>query len=145
MDQTPLVKEDIEAGSRLIREFNHYQPVAAAFWLKRVDDYRYLYIASRELRDRSVREPYGEILRLVRELELPLDPFGVKLVADDDAFARDAIETYRRFPEAAGMRPSGSVLGGTWVDDFYLYPLPTIVPLPPTQLPGSQGSSPVPT
>jgi hypothetical protein len=47
MDQGPLVKEEIEAGATLAREFDRYAPVKAAFWLKESDNpYRYLYLGA---------------------------------------------------------------------------------------------------
>ena len=77
MDQDPLVAEQLDAGAKLIGEFNNYAPVGAAFWLKEsASGQRYLYVASDRLDGETIPEAHGEVLRLNKELADPtFDPF----------------------------------------------------------------------
>ena len=38
MDQGPLVREEIDEGAKLAREFDRYAPVKVVFWLKASDE-----------------------------------------------------------------------------------------------------------
>ncbi len=63
MDYGPLVREEIEEGAKLAREFDHYAPLKAAFWLKASDDdHRYLYLTSDQIDDTGVYSAYGEVV-----------------------------------------------------------------------------------
>ncbi len=65
MDQSPLVMEEINAGAEIVRQFENYEPVKVAFWLKASDDdHRYLFIASDKIDDTNFDIAYGEVLRL---------------------------------------------------------------------------------
>ncbi len=123
MDQGPLVREEIDAGDSLIREFDKYLPVKAAFWLKSSDDeYRYLYIASERIDDNNVDLAYGEILRIAAALKSPyLDPFRVKLISANDALAKAATGIQERYPARIPTRLGGSSFGGTNVEDVFIY------------------------
>jgi hypothetical protein len=123
--------EEIDAGAELVREFDKYAPVTAAFWLKESDDeHRYLYIASERIDGNSINAAYGEVLRLANQIRSAyLDPFRVKLISADDALARAAVEIHKRFPGRLATRYGGKSFGGVSVDDVYLYPpLPAAVP-----------------
>lgn len=128
MDQGPLVNEEIDAGAELVREFNKYEPVQAAFWIKAQDDmHRYLYIASDRIDDTNFDVAYGEVLRLADELRSPyLDPFRVKLINAETPLAQAAVEIHHRFPGRMATRFGGKSFGGISVDDVYIYP--TLVP-----------------
>src|SRR5689334_8177045 len=106
MDQGPLVNEEIDAGAELIRQFDKYEPVKAAFWLKESDDdYRFLYLASERVDGNNIDVAYGEVLRLTSQIHSPyLNPFRVKLINAEDPFAKAAVEIYRRFPSRAATR-----------------------------------------
>ena len=65
MDQGPLVTAQIDAGAELCGEFDKYEPVKIAFWLKASDEeQRYFYIASERIDDTNFDLAYGEVLRL---------------------------------------------------------------------------------
>jgi hypothetical protein len=125
MDQALLVNQGIDAGEKLVREFQKFIPVRAAFWLKASDEpHAYLYIASDRVRDTNLKVAYGEVLRLADRLQSPfLDPFRVKLVNSDDPLAKAAIEINRRFP-GKSMHIGGEQFGGFSADDVYVYALP---------------------
>ncbi len=126
MGQAQLVKEEIDAGAELVREFDKYEPVNVAFWLKASDDaHRYLYLASERIDDANITEAYGEVLRLASQIDSPyLDPFRVKLLNTADPLAQAAAEINRRFPSRVATRFGGNSFGGVSTDDVYLYPSP---------------------
>jgi hypothetical protein len=126
MDQGPLVSEEIEAGAELIREFDRFQPIKAAFWLKASDEeQRYLYIASDQIKDTNFDVAYGEVLRLANKMQSPyLDPFRVKLIGGEDPLARAAVDVQRRFPRPTVTRFGGKSFAGLSVDDVTIYPSP---------------------
>jgi hypothetical protein len=116
----------------LVREFDKFEPVIVAFWLKASDEeHRYLYIASEQINDTNIDVAYGEVLRLANQMQsLYLDPFRVKLINADDPLALAAAEINRRFPGRLATRFGGKSFGGISVHDVYVYPspLPTAVP-----------------
>ncbi len=132
MDQGPLVREEIDAGAELAREFDKYQPVKVAFWLKASDEeHRYLYIASDRIDATNLDVAYGEVLRLAAKMQSPyLDPFRVKLINAENPLAKAAVEINERFPGRLATRFGGKSFGGIIVDDVYIYPspLPAAVP-----------------
>jgi hypothetical protein len=116
--------EEIDAGAELVREFDKYAPVKAAFWLKAGDeDYRYLYIASEQIDGANIDVAYGEVLRLADKIASPfLDPFRVKLLNASDPLAKAAAEVNERFAGRMATRFGGRSFGGVSVDDVYIYP-----------------------
>jgi hypothetical protein len=126
MDQGPLVMEEIDAGAELVRGFDRYEPLKAAFWLKASDeDHRFLYLASERIDDTNFDVAYGEVLRLADEMRSThLDPFRVKLIGADDPLAEAAVELHHRFPGRMATRFGGKTFGGVSVDEVYIYPLP---------------------
>jgi len=126
MDQGPLVIEEIDAGAELARQFDKYEPIEVAFWLKASDDeHRFLYIASERINGSNIDTGYGEVLRLAGKINSPfLDAFRVKLVNVDDQLAKAAVEVNHRFPGRMATRFGGKSFGGLPVDDVYVYPSP---------------------
>jgi hypothetical protein len=128
MDQSSLVTEEIDAGTKFLCEFDKYEPVTAAFWLKSSDeDFRYLYVASNQIDDSNFDVAYGEVLRVANEMRSPyLDPFRVKLVNTKNPLAKAAIDVNQRFPGRIPTRFGGKSFGGTSIDDVYIYPSPLV-------------------
>lgn len=126
MDQGPLVIEEIDAGAELASQFDKYEPVKAAFWLKASDEQnRFLYIASERIDDKNFDVAYGEVLRLADKMRSPyLDPFRVKLVGAEDPLAKAAADINERFPGHMATRFGGKLFGGVSIDDVYIYPSP---------------------
>jgi len=124
MDRGPLVREEIDAGEILAREFDKYVPLKAAFWLKASDeDQRYLYLTSDRLDDSNRFGAYGELIRLANVLKLPdLDPFRVKIIAGKHPLAVAAADLVREYPNATGRRFGGQTFGDLHIDDGYVYP-----------------------
>ena len=126
MDQGPLVTGEIDAGAELVRQFDNYKPVKAAFWLKESDDeHRFLYLASERIDANNIDVAYGEVLRLTALIKSSfLDPFRVKLINAGDPLAMAAVEINRRFPSRLATRLRVKTFGGVSVDDVYVYPAP---------------------
>jgi hypothetical protein len=124
MDQSALVKEEIDAGAELIRQFEQYTPVKAAFWMKASEKpFRYLYIASDHINDKNFDLAYSEIFRIVKEMNDPNLPlFRVKVIGGNHPSARDVIEIYRRHPNSGAINYRERFLGDIAVDDAYIYP-----------------------
>jgi hypothetical protein len=131
MDQGPLVKEEIDAGAELVREFANYRSIAAAFWLKAgEEERRYLYIASEQIDGSNRGEAYSEVNRLIEQMPSPdLLLLRVKLVNAENAFAKSAADILTRFPDPHGHRLTGARFGDTVVDDVYIYPSPLPAPV----------------
>ena len=129
MDRGQLVNEEIEDGMIFVREFAHYAPVKAAFWVKSADeDQRYLYLSSDRIDDTNFDLAYGEVIRLSHELKLPyLDPFRVKVIGGKDPLAIAAVELNGRYGGTIPTRYGGRIFGGQCVDDVYVYASPVPV------------------
>lgn len=119
----------IDAGARLVNEFDAYAPLRAAFWLKSKDEGEwFLYLASDRIDDTNFDRAYGEVLRLTSKSPSPwLDPFQVKVVAADDPLAKDVIALLAKYPGRGALRYHGRELGGLPVEDVYIYPTPAPV------------------
>ena len=126
MDHEPLVKEQIDAGARFLREFDKYAPVRVAFWLRESEGrYWHLYVASDEITDDNFDLAYGEVIRIAAEFRNPwFDPLRVKVLSADDPLAKAALEVQQRFPGWAPPRVSDTMFGGVFVDEVYIYPSP---------------------
>ena len=126
MDQSTLVKEEIDAGERFIRAFDHYLPVKVAFWLKPSDkNFGHLYVASDQIDDTNFDLAYGEVVRLAGQMPSAyFDPFCVKVLNADKPLARAAVEINEQFPDRLGTRIGGTMFGGVFIDQAYIYPSP---------------------
>ncbi len=131
MDQGTLVSEQIDAGAAFVRAFNCYQPIKAAFWLKKTDENQtYLYLASDQINDANFDLAYGEVIRLSNQMRLhDFNPFRVKVLNADKPLARAAVEINDRFPGRLGSRLEDGLFGGVWIDSGYIYssPLPAVL------------------
>ena len=130
MDQETLVTEDREAAEVLIDRFGKKWPVQTAFWLKSVENGRWiLYIAAQGIEHSNVDQGYREVLRQLKEMRpVYLDPFQVELITVDDPLV-PAVETIlQRHPENRAFYYKGSRLGGMSIGGAYLYPPLTAVP-----------------
>jgi hypothetical protein len=131
MDSNPLVTEEIDAGAELIRRFQEYMPVEAAFWLNPSEDGAWaLYIASPQMDVAKYDRGFAEILRIVREMKTPyIDPFQVRLIGSDDPLAKAAVEINRKYPGPTPTRFRGKNFGGVPVEDVYIYPAKHLAPV----------------
>jgi hypothetical protein len=119
--------EQIDAGSRFLREFEKSTPVAAAFWIRESDrDKQLLYVASDRFNDGKRGSAYGEILRIANEMNDPyFDPFHVRLVGLGEPTAQAALELYVGRPPKIPIRIRGQNFGGIDAEEVYLVKGPT--------------------
>lgn len=125
VDYQSLLGEEIFAGRELVRELDKRFPVKAAFWLKAgCDESRYLYIASEQITNANLKDYYRLLIEVATALPPPnLDPFCVKLVPADDAWASAAIDMERRLRRLSPLRLQGTRFAGELIDDAYIYHL----------------------
>jgi hypothetical protein len=128
MDQGTLVTEQIEAGATFLGELQKTIPVTAAFWLTEYDaPITYLYVASDDINDKSIKSAYGEVLRVAAEMSDPnLNPFRVKLIKSGDPLARAAIDFHEGFPTKRAARLRDIHFGGVGAEEVYLYGMPIV-------------------
>jgi len=128
MDQGTLVREKLDAGKAFVDELAKSMTVKVAFWLKlEADSQWYLYVASEQVSDATIREAYKEVLRVAGELNDPdLDPFEVKLIEVDDPFAVAAWEIMQRklSRRATIALHRDRQFGGVIIQGAYLYSTP---------------------
>jgi hypothetical protein len=131
MDQGPLVTEQLDAGQDLIREFNNYAAVRAAFWLKDSEEGEwYLYLASDAINDSNFDLAYSEVIRILgRRPHLWLDPFQVKVTGVANSVTKAVMEIQKKYPGPLATRLRNRQLGGLSAAEVYIYPIP--VPAPP--------------
>ncbi len=127
MDQGSLVKEQIAAGNRFLREFDRYAPIVVAFWLKDSENGRWtLYVASDRVDDSNYDVAYGEIIRIAREMkDRDFDPFQVRLLRMGDPPAKAAIAAYSGRPPTIPFTIRATNFGGIGADEIYFVQGPT--------------------
>ena len=124
MDQGSLVIDQISAGAAFVSELDKSLSVKIASWVKAFDDDKWiLFVASDKLNQVDIREAYGEVLRLARQMpELGIDPLEVKLAGSDDAVARALLELQGWYP-ATKLRTHyrGLALAGVSIEEAIIY------------------------
>jgi hypothetical protein len=126
MDQGPLVTEQIDAGAKLASEFDKRTPLQVVFWLKAREDGQWLlYLASDQINDSNFDLAYGEVLRLLSPgSNMWLDPFQVKVSGTDNPLAKEVLAIEQKYGGKLAMRLRSLMLGGIYVDEVYIYPIP---------------------
>ena len=128
MDQGSLVKEQIDAGNRFLREFRKYAPVIVAFWLKDSEIGRWaLYVACKWTSDAPYGLAFGEVVRLAGKLkDRNFDPFQVRLLRVQDPMVKAALAAYAGRPPKIPFRTRAVDFGGIDAEDVYFVQGPTI-------------------
>jgi hypothetical protein len=131
VDKNALVIEEIAAGAELIRRFQEFMPVEAAFWLNPSEEGGWaLYLASPQMDVARFDRGFAEILRIVREMQTPyIDPFQVRLIGIDDPLAKAAVDSNGKFPGPIPTRFRGKSFGGVPVEEVYIYPSSQLAPV----------------
>lgn len=125
MDKRPLVREQIDAGTTFLREFENYAPVEIAFWYRGDDDTSpSLWVASQQFNDESRRPDFGEVIRIVTAMKDPnFDSYQVRIVSADDRLAKAALELMQRYGGKIPAHYISRTIGGISADEIYIYPL----------------------
>jgi hypothetical protein len=126
-----LVKEQIDAGARFLREFDKYAPVRVAFWLRKSDRrFGHLYVVSDQITAENFDFAYGEVVRLTGQMPDPyFDLFRVKVLGTDDPLAKAALDARHRYPGTVPIHWRDLYFGGVSADELYIYPLPIAAPV----------------
>lgn len=127
MDQGTLVKAQIEAGNRFLREFDKYARIVVAFWLKDSESGRWgLYVASEHINGTNYEVAYGEVIRIAGKMKDPsFDPFQVRLLPPDDPMVKAAADAYAGRPPKIPFTIRVTSFGGIAADEVYLIQGPT--------------------
>ena len=127
MDQGSLVKEQIDAGARFLREFGKFAPVVVAFWLKESEDGRWAFcVASDRVDDTKYGAAYQEIIRIAGQMKDPnFDPFQVRLLRMGDPMVKAALAAYETRPPKIPFRIRAANFGGIDAEEVYLVQGPT--------------------
>ncbi len=124
MDQSILVGDTIATGEKLVREFDKFTPVKAAFWLKESDDpYRYLYIAYDKTDGPTTLQAYGEVVRIAPQFNsMYFNHSRIKVIDANHPAALAAIDLVERFPLSVGAPMGSRMFGNLFADDVFVYP-----------------------
>jgi hypothetical protein len=145
MDTVTLVESQIDDGQRLLDRLREEGVVVrAACWVKPADEDRWsLYIATPVLDEKGGLEAYRQVIHVLRSLgDVSLTSSDIKLVGEKDPIAQDALDILRRFPHSTPIRSPRPLLGGTPVEEVYVYPLGrTTVPIYGLVFRGAPGSA----
>jgi hypothetical protein len=132
MDHEPLVKEQLDAAEKFLREFDKYAPVRVAFWLHE-NDKRYwdLYIVSDKITDENFDLAYGEVVRLRHEMPRnPYFPDSIRVLGVDDRLAQAALSKRQYYAGEYPIRLRDTYFGGKSAAEIYIYPVLTAAEVP---------------
>lgn len=123
VDQGPLVEMNLRDGLWIIRELSRRGfDVTVASWIKAAEDGPwFLYVASKDVDERSITDAYGVMHETLRDKpDLWISPFDVKLISPNDPIARDLLGIRRPAP-GIPTRDFFSRLGDTFVVEACIY------------------------
>lgn len=129
MGSTPLVERELEEGRVLLERLDRERfGVSAAYWYYESEPDRWsLVIATPRVAAKGLLASYRLLIKSMRKLAaesegtFTLDSARVMLIREDDELLkalRRALPTGRK---AAGIRLSGSGIGGRLIDAAYIY------------------------
>lgn len=126
MDKRPLVREQIDAGTTFLREFEKYAPVDVAFWYRGDDDTSpSLWVASPQFNDENFDLAYGEVIRIAAAMRDPnFGPYEVRIVSPDDRLVKASLELMQKYGGKIPAHYINRTVGGIAADEIYIYPLP---------------------
>jgi hypothetical protein len=127
MDTKTLVKEQLDAGAKLVEQLpqNGFE-VSAAFWLKGTENGQWrFYIVSPLVETAGFGEAHRQLEKLLRQMpeSLWIRPLNIWLIGPTDPIAQDVLEFLRRIPSHWGgpIPWEGITLGRMSVEDAFLY------------------------
>jgi hypothetical protein len=129
-----LVENLIDDGRKLVEELLQSGfEVAAAFWLKTSEDYKWrFYIVSPVVDAVGPNQAYRRLHPLVWSRSQPfgIDPLEINLIGVNDPIARDVLAIQRRAPgpHVSFLRWGGTRLGNMSIEEAYFYLLPVTTP-----------------
>jgi hypothetical protein len=125
MVKTTLVGPDLAVGKDILRTLDAVDfPVSVALWLlrkERSDDWEL--VLGTPLRDKlGAHEAYLRLIKAIsKEASVALSDVPIRLESNRRPFIRALRKTFGKAASVEGMRLGLQSIGGTWVDDAYLY------------------------
>lgn len=133
MVKTSLVEQDLKDGKRLLEALNNPKPngtsfrVKAAFWLYRPEweEWR-LVIATPLVDEQGPLATYAHLRKILDSIQpLSLSTHNISVVSPRrDPLVKALRGALRIASDSEDVRFSGAMVGGTYVEDAYLYRLP---------------------
>jgi hypothetical protein len=126
MDQNPLVNEYRVMGETIASKCAEAGiDVTAAFWVKPSEDGQwYLYLASRDVEDRGLREAFRRVFAALDQINPPpqIDTLvDLKLIGATNPITKDILSIQSRYPAPLSTWYRGRQLGKMAIDEAYLY------------------------
>jgi hypothetical protein len=125
MDTVTLVGNQVNDGQRLLERLQQERiPVMAAGWVKPVEEDRWsLYIATSLVDQYGPANAYRKVYGCLRSLETPwITDSDVKLIGENHPITKDVLDIMRRNPGRIPTRSRRPFLGGTPIEEMYIYP-----------------------
>ncbi|MGO9274654.1 MAG: hypothetical protein ACLQOO_31230 [Terriglobia bacterium] len=122
---TALYEADIEFGKRLWQSLqtNESFPALGALWVldPEAGEWR-LVIASQRVDAVGTRDAYRELTEITRNIPGNLRQlFKIELISPRNPMYQALRSVFTRTASVEGARLGGTVVGGTFIDDSYLY------------------------
>jgi hypothetical protein len=124
VDTTTLVEDQIDVGQRLLDRLEEEGfIVSVAAWVKPTDEDQWsLYIATPALDQNGTRTPYNQVIDVLQSLRTALLTGSyIKLVSEKAPIVQELLDILRRYPHRRAIPSPRSTLGGTPVDEVYVY------------------------
>lgn len=133
MVKTSLVEQDLKDGKRLLEALNKPKPngtsfrVKAAFWLYRPESMGWCLVIATPLVDEKGRlATYVHLRKVLDSIQQPLklSTHNMTVRSPRDPVVRAVREALGSASDSEDVRFSGAMVGGTYIEDAYLYRLP---------------------
>ena len=133
MDKAILVERDIEDGRRLLKALDEAKSgavpfrIRAAFWLYTTEwlEWR-LVIATSLVDERGPRSAYTDVQAILRSIQPPigLSLQNLAVVSPSDPLVKMFKGAMRVAANSGGVRFTRNMVGGSFIEDAYIYRLP---------------------
>lgn len=132
MVKTSLVERDLNEGKKLLEALNKAKPggspfrVKAAFWLYSPESMEWRLVVATPLVDEKGRlATYVHLGKVLDSIQpIGLSTHNISVMSPRDPLVKALRAALRIAPDSEDIRLSGAVVGGTYVDDAYMYRLP---------------------
>ena len=122
MVEAPLVVPDIEFGRQVLTALDAAEfPFSVALWLKE-DPAWTLVVATPLYEGIGPKEAYRHLLvALSADRPISLGELPLRLEGHRSPLIKALRKTFGKTASVEGMRLGGHTIGGTWIDDAYVY------------------------
>lgn len=132
MVKTSLVEQDLNEGKKLLEALDRPKAngssfrIKAAFWLYRPESMGWRLILATPLVDeKGPLATYAHLRKILDSIQpLNLSTHNISVVSPRDPLVKAFRGALRIASDSEDVRFSGAMVGGTYVEDAYLYRLP---------------------